>query len=73
MQPQSNKIARQLSSMPQTHRQSTLSAIAQKHHQLNAAVAMNFNKAEKLKALLDEAPAHAPSRLAWVQSQLNQL
>lgn len=71
MQPRSNPVARQLSSMPQTHRASTLQAIAQKAHANNARIEFLKVEGQRVNDLLKHMPSDASSRLAWVNQQLN--
>lgn len=73
MKPQSNKAARQLSSMPNTHRQSTLSAISAKTHSVTSEIKRLGVEANRLKELIDKAPkGDGLSRLDWIHQQLHQ-
>lgn len=67
----SNKIARQLSSVPQTHRTSTLSAISQKTHDLTARIEHLKIEVKRIKDLSEKAPGAGQSRIDWIHSQLN--
>lgn len=71
MMPQSNKVARQLSSIPNTHRQGVLQAISDKTHATTAKIAHLQVKATRLAQLFDQAPEESPSRIDWVHRQLN--
>ncbi|MFZ2803610.1 MAG: hypothetical protein WA001_00130 [Patescibacteria group bacterium] len=71
MMPKSNPAARQLSSVPQTHRASTLRAIAQKAHDVTARVQFLNTEGEKIRQLLENIPEDSDSRLAWLNSQLH--
>ena len=71
MQPKSNPLARQLSSTPQTHRTSTLRAIADKVHATTARIEFLKAEGQKLNELLDNVPEDTGSRLAWLNSQLH--
>lgn len=73
MMPKSNKVARQLSSMPNTHRQSTLSAISAKAHATTSEIKRLGVEANRLKELIDKAPkGDGLSRLDWIHQQLHQ-
>lgn len=71
MQAKSNKVARQLSSMPNTHREGTLSAISKKAHDLTAQIVHLKTESARLKDLVDGAPGNGISRLDWINKQLN--
>ena len=71
MQMKTNKVARQLSSMPVTHRQSTLSAISAKTHSLTAQITHLGVESARLKDLVDGAPGNGVSRLDWIHQQIN--
>jgi len=66
----SNKVARQLSSVPQTHRTSTLSAISQKAHDLTARIEHLKIDVKRMKDLSDKAPGQGQSRIDWIHNQL---
>jgi hypothetical protein len=70
MQPSSNNVARQLSSIPQTHRASTLQAISSKTHDIAAKIVHLKLEAEKAKNLFDQVPANVTSRLDWIHAQV---
>lgn len=71
MMPKSNPAARQLSSVPQTHRTATLRAIAQKAHDATARIQFLNTEAKRMQELLDRVPEDSDSRLAWINSQLH--
>ncbi len=70
MQP-SSSLRRQLSSVPKTHRQQTLTAIAANLHALNQRIVLSRHGVDRFHRLMEDAPLDG-SRLAWIQSQLNQ-
>jgi hypothetical protein len=72
MQIQSNKMARQLSSNPLTHRLGVLQSISTKTHQTTSKIAHLQVKAKRLAGLFDEAPEDSASRIDWVHRQLNE-
>jgi hypothetical protein len=70
MQAKSNKIARQLSSSPITHRASTLSAISQKAHDVTARIEHLKIEVKRMKDLAGKAPGQGQSRIDWIHNQL---
>lgn len=70
MMPSSNMKARQLSSVPMTHRQSVLSSISGHHHGENSKIVWLKNEANRLAREVQEVPEDTDSRLAWINSQL---
>jgi hypothetical protein len=70
MRPSSNPVARQLSSVPQTHRTSTLQAIAQKTHATTSRIEFLKDEGRRMRELLKQVPDDTSSRLAWLNSQL---
>ncbi|MCC7522318.1 hypothetical protein IT407_00745 [Candidatus Uhrbacteria bacterium] len=73
MMPKSNKVARQLSSMPNTHRQSTLSAISAKAHAITSEIKHLGVEVDRLKNLMERAPkGDGLSRLDWIHRQIQQ-
>lgn len=70
MQAKSNKVARQLSSVPQTHRASTLSAISQKAHDVTARIEHLKIEVKRMKDLAEKAPGQGQSRIDWIHNQL---
>jgi hypothetical protein len=73
MIPKSNPIARQLSSVPQTHRTSTLQAISQSAHKTTARIEFLKIEGQKIQELVDKMPEDASSRLAWLSSNLQSM
>ncbi len=67
----SNKVARQLSSTPQTHRTSTLTAISQKADSITSRIEYLKVEINRLKDLTAKAPGEGQSRLDWIHRQLN--
>ena len=65
-----NKVARQLTSMPQTHRTSTLAAISQKTHDLTARIVHLGVEIQRIKDVTANAPGQGQSRLDWIHRQL---
>jgi len=57
--------------MPQTHRTSTLRAIADKAHATTARIEFLKAEGQKLSELLEKVPEDSDSRLAWLNSQLH--
>ena len=72
MIPQSNLAARQLSSIPQTHRTETLRAIAGKAHALSEKIQYLKTDGQRMSGMLQNVPENTGSRLAWLSAQLNQ-
>ena len=72
MQPKTNQLARQISSVPKTHRDDTLTAISKKTHAVTARIEFLKVEGQKMHDLLQGAPDDALSRLAWLNSQLHQ-
>ncbi len=70
--PQSNLAARQLSSVPQTHRTETLRAIASKAHAIGERIQYLGTDAQRMSELLQNVPEDTSSRLTWLSAQLNQ-
>jgi hypothetical protein len=66
----SNKVARQLSSTPQTHRTSTLAAISQKAHDVTARIEHLKIEVKRMKDLSAQAPGQGQSRIDWIHNQL---
>ncbi len=64
---------RTLSSTPQTHRPATLRAIAQKTDELTSRVTFLSTEAERMRAVLAQAPDDASSRLAWLNQRLHSM
>lgn len=71
MKPQSNKLARQLSSKPAVHRTDTLTAISKKAHDITAQIQHLKVESARLKDLVDGAPGKGVSRLDWIHNQIN--
>jgi hypothetical protein len=69
MKPTSNIKARQLSSVPTMHRDSTLRAIGQKAHDLTAEIKSLGVKRDQFQQLMERAPKDG-SRLDWIAKQL---
>jgi hypothetical protein len=72
MMPSSNMKARQLSSVPATHRQSTLSSISGHHHGENSKIVWLKSDAARLASEVRDIPEDTDSRLAWINAQLHQ-
>ena len=72
MQPQSNKVARQLSSMPTTHRQSVLQAISSHVHKVTADIKHIQAEGQRLRGLIEECPEDVTSKLDWINARLAQ-
>ena len=70
MMPSSNMKARQLSSVPMTHRQSVLSSISGHHHGENSKIVWLKNESNRLAREVQDVPEDTGSRLAWINSQL---
>lgn len=70
MQPKTNPIARQLSSVPRTHRQDTLNSISKKTHDVTARIEFLKVEGKKMQDLLQNVPDDSDSRLAWLHRQL---
>jgi hypothetical protein len=68
--PQQNS-SRQLSSVPKTHRDDTLSAIRQKNHDLGAKIERLRVDNKRMKDMIANAPGTGQSRLDWLAQQLN--
>ena len=66
----SNKAARQLSSTPQTHRASTLSAISKNAHDVTARIEYLKIEVKRMKDLVTAAPGQGQSRIDWIYNQL---
>lgn len=66
-----NIKARQLSSVPNTHRQSTLNAISAKAHSIDARIEHLAVESKRLADLVKQAPGTGGSRLDWLAKQLN--
>lgn len=64
---------RPLSSMPNTHRQSTLSAISTRIHDLTAQVQHVKIEGQRMRDLVKSAPGAGQSRLDWIHNQLNSI
>ena len=71
MKAMSNIKARQLSSVPTTHRQSTLSAISAKAHSIDSRIEHLAVEGRRIANLVKHAPGDASSRLDWLHKQLN--
>jgi hypothetical protein len=71
MKAMSNIKARQLSSVPTTHRQSTLSAISAKAHSIDSRIEHLAVESKRLADLVKRAPGDGGSRLDWLAKQLN--
>jgi hypothetical protein len=72
MKPMTNTKARQLSSVPTTHRAATLNAISQKAHSIDARIEFLAVEGNRMKDLIKQAPGDASSRLDWLHKQLTQ-
>jgi hypothetical protein len=66
-----NTKARQLSSVPNTHRESTLNAISAKAHSIDARIEHLAVEGKRIADLIKQAPGHGSSRLDWLHKQLN--
>ncbi len=73
MKPMTNAKARQLSSVPTTHRESTLRAIGQKAHDVTARIEFLSVEGKRMADLVKNAPGDASSRLDWLHKQLTQI
>lgn len=73
MKPMTNAKARQLSSVPTTHRAATLNAIANKAHSIDSRIEFLAVEGKKMKDLIKQAPGNASSRLDWLHKQLTQI
>ncbi|HVM91050.1 MAG TPA: hypothetical protein VMU11_04105 [Verrucomicrobiae bacterium] len=71
MKPTSNIKARQLSSIPTTHRESTLRAIGSKAHSIDSRIEHLAVEGRRIANLIKQAPGHGSSRLDWLHKQLN--
>ena len=69
--PSSNMKARQLSSVPTTHRQSVLSSISGHHRGENEKIVWLKNEAARLASEVRDVPEDTDSRLAWINAQLH--
>jgi len=70
MKAMSNIKARQLSSVPNTHRPETLSAIGGKAHRNDSRIEYLAVEGKRMKDLIAKAPGDASSRLDWLHKQL---
>lgn len=68
---QGNPRIRQLSSNPKVHRDTTLSAIREKTHDLGARIERLGVENKRMKDLVANAPGKGQSRLDWIANQLN--
>lgn len=66
----SSNVSRQLSSVPQTHRQSVLQSISNKAHNDTSKIVHVQAKANKLQQLFTEAPKDVQSRIDWIHQRL---
>ncbi len=64
-------VSRQLSSVPQTHRLSTLRAIADKTHAMTERIEFLNVEGHRVRDALREMPEDVDSRLTWLNSRLN--
>ena len=62
---------RQLSSMPNTHRATTLNAIRQHTHALGSKIEYLKTEHQRMKKMIAKAPGQGQSRLDWLANQLN--
>jgi len=69
MQP--NIKIRKIAAVHQTHRASTLRAIASKAHAIDSRIEFLKVQGERAKKALDSMPDDVNSRLAWLAQQLN--
>ena len=65
-----NKVARQLSSTPQTHSDTTLSAISKHNHDVSARIEYLKVEVKRMKDLVAAAPGQGQSRIDWIHNQL---
>jgi hypothetical protein len=72
MQVKSNKVARQLSSVPTTHRPQVLQAISDKVHSVTAEIKYLQAEGHKLRDLVRDCPDDVHSKLDWIQSRLSE-
>ncbi len=72
MIPKVNLSARQLSSVPQTHRTATLRAIADKTHAMTEEIKILAAQGTRMGEILAQIPEDAGSRLDWLNRQLQQ-
>jgi hypothetical protein len=72
MKPMTNAKARQLSSVPTTHRAATLNAISQKAHSNDARIEFLMVEGQRLKEIVQNAPGAGQSRIDWIHKQLHQ-
>jgi len=68
-----NTKARQLSSVPNTHRQSTLNAISSKAHSIDSRIEHLAVEGRRMKELIAQAPGDATSKLDWLHKQLTSI
>ncbi len=68
----SGQTIRQLSSAPKVHRATTLDAIRQKTHDLNARIERLGVENKRMKDLVAKAPGKGQSRLDWLANQLSE-
>lgn len=64
------RLTRQLSSLPQTHRTSTLQAISDKTHAITARIEYVKVEMNRLRNLAGSAPGTGQSRIDWIHRQL---
>ena len=60
---------RKVSSVPQTHRDTTLRAIAGKAHDITARIERLRSEGDRFRQALQDAPEQ--NRLAWLNAQLH--
>lgn len=69
----SHSLSRPVSSIPKTHRASTLKAIANKTREHTERIEFLKAEGQRMRQLFHDMPEEADSRLAWLNRQLNNL